>query len=286
MNRPIGKTIQIFLPDGNPRGLKIAEFTSRTVRAVLVPRAQLEFACERPELSNVGLYMLFGEGGAGKVQEVYIGEAEDCLARIKQHNKSKDWWTTAIVCVSKTGGFTKSHVKYLEWFCFQEARNVGRFKVDNTNIPTKSYISEPMEADILDQFDTMRILTSTLGYPLFDRIQKPQPKNLLVCETKHAKAYGEYTEDGMVVFAGGICNKEVTQSIHGYLVDIRKELQEEGILKQVDDKTLQFTKDYVFPSPSQAAAVVIGGNANGWIMWKYSDGRTLDKVIRKSDKAN
>jgi len=38
------KTIQIFLPDGNPRGVKIAEFTSRTIQAVLVPRAQLDFA--------------------------------------------------------------------------------------------------------------------------------------------------------------------------------------------------------------------------------------------------
>ena len=27
-----GKTIQIYLPDGNPRGLKIAEITSRTIQ--------------------------------------------------------------------------------------------------------------------------------------------------------------------------------------------------------------------------------------------------------------
>ncbi len=45
MTQALGKTIQIFLPDGNPRGVKIAEFTSRTIQAVLLPRAQLEFAC-------------------------------------------------------------------------------------------------------------------------------------------------------------------------------------------------------------------------------------------------
>src|SRR5438874_7563747 len=61
MSQPLGKTIQIFLPDGNPRGVKIAEFTSRTVKAILVPRAQLDFACERPELEAVGLYFLAGE---------------------------------------------------------------------------------------------------------------------------------------------------------------------------------------------------------------------------------
>jgi hypothetical protein len=41
MSQSLGKTIQIFLPDGNPRGVKIAEFTSRTVQVVFVPRARL-----------------------------------------------------------------------------------------------------------------------------------------------------------------------------------------------------------------------------------------------------
>ena len=36
MTQALGKTIQIFLADGNPRGVKIAEFTSRTIQAVLV----------------------------------------------------------------------------------------------------------------------------------------------------------------------------------------------------------------------------------------------------------
>ena len=38
----IGKTIQIYLPDGNPRSIKIAEITSRTVQAILIPRANLD----------------------------------------------------------------------------------------------------------------------------------------------------------------------------------------------------------------------------------------------------
>ncbi len=43
MSQPLGKTIQIFLPGGNPRGVKIAEFTSRTVQAVLVLSARLDY---------------------------------------------------------------------------------------------------------------------------------------------------------------------------------------------------------------------------------------------------
>jgi hypothetical protein len=67
MTPALGKTIQIFLPDGNPRGVKIAEFTSRTIQAVLVPRAQLEFASSWEELSNVGLYFLFGDAADGNL---------------------------------------------------------------------------------------------------------------------------------------------------------------------------------------------------------------------------
>ena len=81
MNRP--QTIQIFLPDGSPRSVKIAEITNRVVKSVLVPRNKLDYISTRQELNNVGIYFLFGES-ADKVKPiVYIGEAEDCLDRLK-----------------------------------------------------------------------------------------------------------------------------------------------------------------------------------------------------------
>ena len=48
-----GKTIQIFLPDGNPRSLKMAEITSHTVQAILIPRSKLDDAAKRSELDGV-----------------------------------------------------------------------------------------------------------------------------------------------------------------------------------------------------------------------------------------
>ncbi|MGE7635588.1 DUF4357 domain-containing protein [Bacillus paramycoides] len=43
-----------------------------------------------------------------------------------------------------------------------------------------------------------------------------------------------------------------------------------------------FKKDHLFSSPSQAAAVILGRNANGWNEWKNVDGVTLDQIKRKS----
>lgn len=55
------QTIQIFLPDGSPRSVKIAELTNRVVKAILVPRNKLDYISTRDEIKNVGIYFLFGE---------------------------------------------------------------------------------------------------------------------------------------------------------------------------------------------------------------------------------
>jgi hypothetical protein len=38
---------------------------------------------------------------------------------------------------------------------------------------------------------------------------------------------------------------------------------------------LEFTEDYVFSSPSTAAVMVMGRNANGLEEWKLPNGKTL-----------
>lgn len=58
---------------------------------------------------------------------------------------------------------------------------------------------------------------------------------------------------------------------------------EKGVLVE-SDKVLKFVSDYIFSSPSAAAGVVLGRRANGWIEWKFKDGKTLDEVKRKDDQ--
>ena len=54
------------------------------------------------EIKNVGVYFLFGYDDEKAKPIAYIGEAEDCYNRLKQHNQKKDFWTHAIVIVTKT----------------------------------------------------------------------------------------------------------------------------------------------------------------------------------------
>jgi len=278
--KQIGKTIQIYLPDGNPRSLKIAEITSRTVSAILIPRPKLDEAAKRDELNSVGVYLLFGSKESKP--QVYIGEAENCLTRLKQHNKSKDFWSHAVAFISKTHYFTKTHIKFLEWLCCEVATKVNRYGLENSNSPSKPHISESVEADLYDNFETIQILTSTLGYPVFDEIKKPKTKEVIVCKGKDAYAEGEYTEDGIIIFENAKCNLIESKTAGSWIIGMRNDLKESGVLIEKDGG-LVFTKNHIFSSPSASAAVVLARRANGWIEWKFKDGKTLDEVKRQNN---
>lgn len=282
INLKNAKTIQIFLPDGNPRSIKIAGITSRAVQVILIPRVHLDVALNRPELSFPGLYLLFGGNENEGKPSAYIGEAENFAKRIKNPDHQKREWTHAVVAVSQNGLLTKTHVKFLESICIEKAKAANRYLLENNQGSTKPHVRESDEADIWDFFETMQLLVSTLGYPIFDEIKKAEKKDMLHCKGKDAKAKGEYSEDGLVVLKGSTCNRELTKSAGAWVATHRNRLSEQDILVEEDD-VLRFTENSIFPSPSAAAAVVLGRPANGWIEWKYENGKTLDEVKRQGE---
>jgi hypothetical protein len=280
MNRP--QTIQIFLPDGSPRSVKIAEITNRVVKAILVPRNKLEYIASRNELNNVGIYFLFGESADKAKPIVYIGEAEDCLDRLKQHNRTKEFWNYAVAMVSKINAFTKSHAKYLEHVAIVQAKDSNRYETENQTAPGKPFVTESMEADLLDSFDTIKILLSTLGYPVYEKVGKEliTSKELLILSGRNVKAEGDLIDDGFVVFKGSQAKKETVPSCHEYLVNLRLKLLRDEIIIEKDGN-YEFAQDYVFNSPSTAGGVVLGRSTNGWTKWKNNSGKTLDELKRK-----
>jgi hypothetical protein len=276
------KTIQIFLPDGDPKSVKIAEITSRTVQAVLVPRAMLNYMNSRTELFTVGVYFLFG--AVEDLTEVYVGEAEDCGKRLSQHNSGKDFWTHALVFSSQKQQFTKSHVKYLEWLCLAKVKTAERSNIQNSVIPAKPYIPEPVEADMRDCYETIEALTAALGFPVLDKlrsVKKSAALNRLFLKTKTVDAEGEFGPEGFTVLKGAKCAKSVSKSYQLGSKKRRDSLIEQGLLKLVDQHYV-LVKDLLFASPSGAAAIVLARENNGWTTWKYGNGKTMDAVLRNS----
>jgi hypothetical protein len=278
-NRP--QTIQIFLPDGNPTSIKIADLTNRLMVAVLIPRTKLIECGIRPEIRKYGIYFLFGINEDKAKPIAYIGETDDCFERLKSHNRNKEFWNYAIAITSKSDIFTKSHVKFLEYICIKTAKEIGRYDLENLTAPAKEHISESMEADLLDNFETIKVLLSTLGFPILEGIRNPEKetKEILYCKGKDAIAEGELTDNGFVVFKGSKANLAETKTAGNWVVGMRKKLKDDNILSQENDIYV-FKEDFIFGSPSSAAAAVLGRRANGWTEWKNNDGKTIDEIYR------
>lgn len=284
MTNAQGKTIQIFLPTGEPRGIRIAELTTRIVQAVLVPRSDLAHAKKRPELDNVAVYFLFGEDEEQAKPIVYIGQTEDLRRRLDSHNANKDFWLTAILGISRTESFTQAHIKYLEWYCYQQVKKVGRYILNNDVTPGKPHVTEAMEADLLDAFDAISILLSSLGYPVFEPIAQSDSDDQFYCSGPDAKATGELVEDGFVVRVGSVARIHIAPAAQKGLSPKRSKLIEGGILTEADEK-LKFTQDHLFGSPTAAAEMVLGTPINGWDAWKDENGNTLHEIKRTGNES-
>lgn len=268
---PIGKSISLFLIDGSVDGVIACELFNWTGKGYKIPRNLLKTISDREDLKKAGVYFLIGYDEADQ-PTVYIGEAEEVYKRILQH-QDKEFWTEVLAFISKDENLNKAHVKYLEYSLHEDATNAARFKVYNGNTPNQPAISEAERAVMLEFSENLRVMVGTLGYKIFEQLTKHQTTKQ---ETYHidaargAKARGIQTNEGFVVLKGSHIADSEVPSIPSPVKSKRASLIEEG---HVSDFVL--TKDFLFSSPSMAAAVVMGRSANGLVEWKTNNGKTL-----------
>lgn len=99
--------------------------------------------------------------------------------------------------------------------------------------------------------------------------------------TKGVTAHGYPAANGFAVMAGSSAVTTMVPSADQSLVECQSELLARRVLIR-DGSQLRFAEEYTFSSPSQAASVVMGRNANGRIEWKDDRGRTLREVQEAS----
>ena len=273
------KTIKIFLLDGDPNGRLTCELSNWTGKAYKIPRNKIRDCTDRDDLSGTGVYLLFGRDEEAN-DLVYVGEGEEILKRIAQHLPQKDFWHETIVFVSKDENLNKAHIKYLENRLFDIAVKAGRYLILNGNTPTRSSISESDEAEMEEFLENVTLLVNTLGHKVFEAKREVTSKNIasvdifLIKAARGADAQGQPTSDGFVVFKGSKATLTTVSSISPSFAKLRQNLIDKGIMTQVGE-SLEFTEDYVFSSPSTAAVMVMGRNANGLEEWKLPNGKTL-----------
>jgi hypothetical protein len=273
-----GKTIKIFLIDGDPNGRMSCELSNWSGKAYKIPRIKVKDCSDREDLTtSTGVYLLFGKDDDGKDQ-VYIGEAETILKRLNQQLTSKDFWNETIVFISKDDNLNKAHVKYLENRLHEIAKSANRYKVDNSIVPTQSSISESDRAEMEEFIEYIKLLVNTLGHKVFEEKREFKPKQkqatFFIKAARGADGQGEPTSDGFVVFKGSKAAATIVNSMTSNFITYRQKLIDEGVLVDKGE-CFEFTDDYIFSSPSTAAVMVMGRNANGLTEWKSKDGKTL-----------
>jgi hypothetical protein len=274
-------TIKLFLPRGDAKSLRTAEIFNWTGIGIAAPRTELDELLQREELDKAGIYILTGADPLSGSPRAYIGEAEVIRDRLKQH-RSKEFWISAIVFVSKDENLTKAHVRYLESRLLIEAAQVGRFTLEQnqaggSKLPESD--REDMEVFLSRIRQLLPVLGSDLLIPIAQPAAKQQSGGTLFCRMKGAEGRGHRTPDGFVVLQGSTAVLQERQSAKRwpYIIALRNQLIVDGTLVQKDG-FYQFTRDVEFSSPSAAAAVIEGGSANGLIEWRTKDGRVLKEL--------
>jgi hypothetical protein len=111
-------TIRIFVPGGDPEGLRIIDRMNWTGLGIVFPREDWAAVKQRSEFGRPGVYILVGystEDEEDDLPKLYIGQADSIRARIDNHVQSKDFWTKAVVFVSgsASGGLNRAHATWL-----------------------------------------------------------------------------------------------------------------------------------------------------------------------------
>ena len=278
-----GKTIKLFLIDGDTNGRLTCELSNWTGKAYKIPRNLIRICTDRPELQTTGVYMLMNRNtDLSEKGEIYIGEAEDILKRLSQHLKEKDFWNDAIIFISKDENLNKAHIKYLENRLHQIAIHANRYDVINSQTPTKSCISESDKAELEEFLSNILTLVSTLGFNAFQQIRQVDKRDDLeisedlfyISAVRGANGVGKTTSEGFVVFENSQVADPVTNSYPKTIQKIRDALLSEGVIIKKDNKLI-LSRDYLFSSSSSAAMIIMGRSANGLTEWKLKSGKTL-----------
>ena len=291
-----GKSINLFLMDGDANGMIKCTLANWIGVAYRIPRTSLDKCKTRTDLKQTGVYFLFGVSDTTGKPVVYVGQAgnrkngEGILNRLLEHkrNPKEDYWTEAVVFTTSNNSFGPTEISYLENRFCNLAVAAKRYEVKNGNDPSLGNITEEKESEREDFIEYAELIMGTLGHKVFIPYTSPavtavpapdtgaaldddEPEMYLSRTIKKSsitvKATGRQTSEGFVVLKGSIISPDDDNTIPPGVKKLRQ-------ASQIDsDHVLQ--EDVLLGSPSSAVMFVIGKSSNGWTAWKTSDGKTL-----------
>ena len=162
-------TIRIFVPDGDPEGVRIIDRMNWTGRGIVFPREKWGDTRKRADLANAGVYILAGyKEDSDDLPTVYIGQADGVGNRIESHIQKKDFWSWGAIFVSSGGDLNRAHVTWLEYSLISRAQKFGLCRLDNGNVPQEPALSEAERADTQAFLKEMLQILPLVGLRMFE----------------------------------------------------------------------------------------------------------------------
>ena len=287
-----GKSINLFLMDGEPNGRMKCTLANWTGVAYKIPRTKLDSCKGRDDLSQSGVYFLFGISDQTGENVVYIGQAgvrkngEGILYRLQEHkrNPEKDYWTETVVFTTSNNSFGPTEISYLENRFTNIAKETERYVVKNGNDPTPGNITEEKESELEEFIDYAKIIMGTLGHKVFEPLTDSKTmvapnsdsaesdNKIFYIRRSGADAKGKLNREGSVVLAGSKFIADIVPSCPDYVKTERKNNKD-----NIDENSI-IKNEILFKSPSSSAAFVLGASANGNIEWRTDEGKILKDV--------
>lgn len=279
-----GKSINLFLMDGEPNGRIKCSLTNWTGIAYKIPRTEIEESKNIEHLSHNGVYFLFGTSEAGD-DVVYIGQARTrkngngLLGRVLEPHPTIDYWTDVVMLTTRDDYFGPTEISYLENRFCNMAKEIGRYPVVNGNDPSPGNLTEEKESEMEEFIDYALIVIGAMGYKLFTPIVSKiscsgaLSEPVLIMQRGDAVANGIRTSEGFAVLKGSKISAKIVKSCPENARKYRKKYA-----SKINDEYV-LIEDVLVSSPSAAAAFVGGASISGNEAWKSKEGILLRDLL-------
>ncbi len=279
--------------DGTAYGPRLSEIGNWVGKAIYSPRASVNKIMHRPEFENPGIYCLKGDPTDEAFDEkIYIGEAENIRARLKQHlsDPTKDF-KELIFFVSKDELLTKTQIRYLESRLIQLAVEAKTAQIDNGNSPSLPTLHEADISDMEYFLEQIKLILPVMGFNFLisstvtqkdftEADAKIEVREIYFIKTRSFNATMTETDQGYIVAKGSEAKKSLSNSCTETYRNMRRKLLETRIMKDSGDKLI-FAEDAIFSSPSAASNMILGRNSNGFTEWVNKDGLSFKEIQEK-----
>lgn len=274
----ISKKLETIYHNGQPDGVRSIRRHLSTITTYVVPRPLLSEAKKLSGINRPGIYYLISENDDNKIAQIYVGQTRNGVARLDDHNRSKDFWNKAIMFLADNKTFSLDMISGLEAYAINKAHDSNRYKVENSVNP--KYEIDEYDLPLIEEiYEEIQFIMATQGYKMDNSKSTLNEVNTLHTTRNGTLAFGVYDGENFEVLEGS--EVDMSRKCHSAVMEKqRKTAFANGDIVCVDGK-YKLTVSVSFTSPSSAAMFVLGGSSNGWVEWKDKDGKTLDELYRK-----